>query len=130
MAIKFDLPIPEELLETTENLENKLTVCNISYLYKQNTLLLHIPATFPDYESLKPGQIIYFTDINNQIYLSITEPKIKSNITRKLQWYGNQGPYMYFKVPIPIQLRKKFKLDKFTHAELIKENDQYLCIFL
>ena len=130
MAIKFDLPTHEELLETTESLENKLTVCGVNYLYKQNTLFLHIPATFPDYTELNPGQTIYFIDINNKIYLSLVEPKLKNNLTRKLQWYGNQGPYKYYKIPVPIQLRKKFKLDKSTHAELIKENDQYLCIFL
>lgn len=130
MAIKFDLPTPEELTDSIEDIEQRLTVCSVKYFYKTNTLFLHIPATFPDYANLTPGQTIYFNDLNNKIYISLKEPKIKSNITRKLQWYGNQGPYMYFKIPIPIQLRKKYKLDSSTHAELIKENEQYFCIFL
>lgn len=130
MAIKFDLPTSDELLESIENLEQRLTVCSVAYQYKQNTLFIRIPATFPEYSELIPGQTIYFTDLNNKIYLSLIEPKIKSVITRKLQWYGNQGPYTYYKIPIPIQLRKKYKLDKYTKLELIKENEQYLCVFL
>lgn len=130
MAIRFDPPTPKELTENIEDLEQRLTVCKVSFKYKGNTLFLYIPAIFPDYDKIKENQPIYFSELNNQIYISLTEPTIKNFTVRKVQWYGNGHQIRYFRVPVPIQLRKKFKLDNSTHAQLINENEKYLCIFL
>lgn len=128
--INFQTEYPIDNLKKAQVGESSLTVCRLELRPSQNTLMVHIPSSFPEYSNLKKGQNVYFIDAGNCIKFSTTEIEHNVFFDRRIQWYGH-GRYKYLRVPLPIQLRKKYRLDNYKAVQLIsKEDAPYDCIFL
>lgn len=129
MAIRWDPPSIEEIIPDLED-TSRLTVCAVRYMVKGNTLFLNIPTTFPDYDKLDSKKEVYFADVNDHIFLSLVPITAAKVYTRRIQAFGKVKLTNYFRIPIPIQLRKAYRLDNAKNAHLIQQSDKYECIFI
>lgn len=129
MAIRWDPPDIDEIKESLEDTSN-LTLCSTYFIPTRNTLLITVAVTFPDYAQLENGKEIYFADVNNRIYLSLTPITAAKLYTRSVQQFRQTETCKYFRIPVPVQIRKAYKLDQYRNVHLIKQGDKYECIFI
>lgn len=81
---------------------------SMHYQAGRNTILINLPVKFIKDTELKASQTMYFYERDNKIYLSLVEPIFKEYYKRNAQTF-RAG--FYKKVPLPIQLRKKYLIN-------------------
>lgn len=128
---EINIPQQWEELNNISNLsmytQKKQTICKLRFVADTNSLNMKLPKELPDFNKIIKSDV-YFWDEDNQIYFSLYKPNRRKWMHRKVQDSGSE--YRSFFVPVPIQLRKKYKLDESKHAILTYNNDgTYLCQF-
>lgn len=131
MAIRFDSIDENELEDQIQSLNKPLILCKLKQVPSQNNLLMNIPVTFPDYDSLEPSQKVYFYIKDNVIHFNLEEPRHYESIRRTLQWYGT-NEQKYFRTPVPVQYRKKYHLDQYKTVHMVETDlkGEYKCVFI
>ena len=92
-------------------------LAGITLIKKRNTAYISFVKDFRKLVTL-PKEI-YFWELNGSIYFSFRRHLIARNIRRRVQGVGRNR--VCLRVPIPIQLRRKYDLDKFdfVHVEQV-----------
>lgn len=95
------------MLETEKLNNTQPVVVTACFRKQENTILINLPLSFCKQHSLQPKCKVYYFTKNDNIYFSIQQPQFRKFIARRTQWHG----LGYLRVPMPIQLRKKYQLD-------------------
>lgn len=95
-------------------------MCSV-YNMKNGTTFLILPNHFMSFE--KPERTIFFTEIDNELYLTLkpTFQKDHETYNRKLQRAGAYN--CQIKLPFPSQLKDRFKISDYKRIDLTRVDD-------